>query len=64
MIGHLKFSIFVAETPKIPGGMYPPFPHKPKNESCRNQKQNMPNESSYQKMKRKTKTKTKQKTPM
>ena len=46
------FFVFVAKTHKIPGEMCPPFFHSLENESRQNQNENMPNKSSYQKMKK------------
>ena len=41
-----RFFLIVAETQKMPK-CNPPFSHRPKNESCQNQKRNMSNEISY-----------------
>ena len=46
-----RFFVFVGKTPKMPREMRPPFSHRPKNESRQNQKQNLSNERSYQKIK-------------
>ena len=50
-----RFFVFVAEPPKMPGKMHSSFSHRPKNESCQNQKQKRSNKRSYQKMKKKKK---------
>ena len=48
-----RFFAFVAKTQMTKWGeMRPPFCHKPKNESFQNQKQIMPNERLYQRMKK------------
>ena len=57
MLGYRPIFCIFAETPKMPREMYPPLSHTSKDENRQNQKRNMPNERSYQNMKKNYKNK-------
>ena len=52
MLGYRPIFCICCRNPKNAGEMQPPFSHRPKNESHQNQKQNMPNKRSCQRMKK------------